>query len=550
MLIELKVDNYVLIKSLRFSPDRRFNIITGETGAGKSILIGALGLILGDRTDSKTTAGLSEKCIIEGLFDVRNLNLSTLFEEHDLDYADDTILRREILPSGKSRAFINDTPVGLQVMKIIGAQLVDVHSQHQSLSLGSATYLFDWLDAVTGSEDHVKEYRKQYQELRRKEKELLEVQEAVNKHLAERDYLQYLSNELSEAGLDNLKPDELEREHELLQNAEEIGAIVGTAMDGLRDSEGSALDRMNVILNQLQRLSTGSSEINQLNERLNGLVLELEEFVNDLRHIESIAQPDPQRLEEINELLTNLHGLQTKHRVNDLQELLKVRNEIDEKLLVDQDNQEALDRLKLDISNLRRLSESKARELHISRAKNLTALQENINKDIQNLGLVNAQVRLSLNEIAELNEFGLSDFTLEFASNKGSQFQPAHKVASGGELSRLMLVLKSYLARNRNLPCIIFDEIDTGVSGEIALKMADVMVNLAKDMQVIAITHLPQIASKGNAHFYVYKESDDETTGTYIRQLNDTDRILELAKMLSGDKPTEGAIANAKELLN
>jgi DNA repair protein RecN (Recombination protein N) len=425
-----------------------------------------------------------------------------------------------------------------------------VHSQHQTLSLGSSAYLFDWLDAVTSSDNEIKDYQLHYHELRRKEAELVELQEAVNKHLAERDYLQFLANELSEVGLDNVKPDELEKEHELLQNAEEIGVVVGGAMEGLRDSEGSALDRMNLILSQLQRLSTSGGEISQLSERLNGLVLELEEFVNDLRHIEALAQPDPQRLEQINELLNSLHALQTKHRVNDLEELIAVRDQIDEKLLVDQDNQQALDELKMDISNLRRLCESKGKALHISRSKDVLPLQEKINADIQHLGLVNAQVRLNLTEGEELNEFGLSDFSLEFSSNKGSSFQPAHKVASGGELSRLMLVLKSYLARNRNLPCIIFDEIDTGVSGEIALKMADVMVNLAGDMQVIAITHLPQIASKGNAHFYVYKESDEESTGTYIRRLNDTDRILELAKMLSGDKPTEGAIANARELLN
>ncbi|MBO6516925.1 MAG: DNA repair protein RecN [Bacteroidia bacterium] len=550
MLVELRVDHYVLIKALRFQPQSGFNIITGETGAGKSILIGALGLILGERADSRTVSGNEKKCVIEGVFDVSSLGLQSLFEQYDLDYQDEAIIRREILTSGKSRAFINDTPVQLTTLKEVGQRLVDIHSQHQSLLLGSQTFLFDWLDAVTGSGVLASTYRQTFNQLKEKEQQLQELRNEVNAELAERDYHQFLFNELEEAKLDGLNQTELDEEFEVLQNAEEIGEVIGGAVNGLREAEDSALDRMNVVLKQLQRLSTEGGELASISERLASTVYELEEVISDLSGFGEGAQPNPERLEEINGILSRLHNLQTKHRVSDLSALVQLRDDLSAKLSSGADRENELSQLEAQIAKLTQTCNELANELHQNRINNLSTLEMDVNADLASLGLVNAQLQLNLSITEELSVFGRSKFDMLFTSNVGSPLRPAHKVASGGELSRLMLILKTYLARNKNLPCIIFDEIDTGVSGEIALKMAEVMAQLSTKLQVISITHLPQIASKGDGHFYVYKEVKDDQTSTFIRELDHTDRITELAKMLSGDNPTEGAIANARELLN
>ncbi len=550
MLLELKVDNYVLIKSLRFKPQSGFNIITGETGAGKSILIGALGLILGERADSKTVSGNENKCVIEGVFDVRSLDLKPLFDLHDLDYLDETILRREILISGKSRAFINDTPVALTTLKHVGSKLVDIHSQHQSLLLGSQEFLFSWLDVVTKSTELFDQYKLKYEGLKSKQNQLADLQELVNSELAEKDYHHYLFTELEEAKLDGIVQSDIDREFDILQNAEEIGEVVGTAEQSLKEGEDSALDRLNVLLKQLRKLSIDGSELNSIAERLAGTIYELEEVVGDLSSFAEGAQPNPERLNQLNDLQSKLHGLQTKHRVGDLGELVKLRNELEEKLLSNQNREDELEALRSEIVLLDASCKSLAEKMHRQRGKSLITLEKEINADLSNLGLINAQLSFSLTRRDDLGTYGLTQFDILFTSNIGSDLQPAYKVASGGELSRLMLILKSYLAHHKKLPCIIFDEIDTGVSGEIALKMADVMVELADGMQVISITHLPQIASKGRSHYYVYKQLEAGQTSTFIKHLNQTDRIIELAKMLSGDNPSEGAIANAKELLN
>lgn len=549
MLQELRVDNYVLIKSLRFKPESGFNIITGETGAGKSILIGALGLILGERADSKAVTGNESKCIVEGVFDIRNLNLQSKFESYDLDYSDESILRREILVSGKSRAFINDTPVSLQVLRDIGSDLVDIHSQHQSLQLGDTHFLFNWLDIVSGCKPQYESYLTLFNDLKRKEKQLEKLEAVVASELAEKDYQQYLFTELEEANLDALNLEDIDNEFDVLQNAEEIGEVVGMALEGLRDGEDAALDRLNVILKSLEKLG-GGDDLKALCERLSGVRFELEEVMSDLSRFAETAQPNPARLEELNEIQAKLQHLQTKHRVSSIVELVEVRNDLESKLTSSQNREDQKNSLVSEITSLKKVCMTQGDKLHNGRAKAIKELESELNSDLANLGLIHAQIQLHLEATEELSQYGRSEFELLFASNKGAKGQPAHKVASGGELSRLMLILKSYLAKNQHLPSIIFDEIDTGVSGEVALKMADVMTDLAGVMQVISITHLPQIASKGTAHYYVYKQPEGDTTATYIKQLNKTDRVIELAKMLSGDKPTDGALANARELLN
>jgi DNA repair protein RecN (Recombination protein N) len=549
MLKELRVDNYVLIKTLQFNPTQGFNIITGETGAGKSILIGALGLILGERADTKMVSESGDKCIIEGVFDISKLKLQPLFDTYDLDYYDETILRREILISGKSRAFINDTPVGLNVLKEIGGELVDIHSQHQSLLLGSQHFLLNWLDTVCGTLPAFTTYSQSYLALNEEQKRLDLLQDEVDKQTSEQDYHQFLFNELEEADLEALLASDLESEYEVLQNAEEIGEVIGQALNGLKEDEDSALSRITSLNHQLKKLKGGES-LQEILDRLTGVQLEFEEVINDLSHFGLRLQPDAQRLEEINDLMAKLHLLQTKHKALDIQGLIDIRNDLSDKLSLNFDRENELKKLQDRISELSADCLSQAKKLHKYRLKSITQIESKANADLLYLGLPNAELKLDLTEAEALTKYGLSHFQLLFSSNKGMSLRPAHKVASGGELSRLMLILKSYLAQNKNLPTLIFDEIDTGVSGEIALKMGEMMSALSAKMQVVSITHLPQIASKGNAHFYVYKQLDKDQTMTFVKQLDGTERIMVLAQMLSGENPTEGAIANAKELLN
>ncbi len=548
MLKELRVDNFVLIKSLQFKPESGLNIITGETGAGKSILIGALGLILGERADMKAVLESESKCIIEGVFDVTKLAIKPLFEKYDLDYSPETILRREILPSGKSRAFVNDTPVSLNVMKLIGEELVDIHSQHQTLHLGNQNFLFNWLDTVTNSTQLATSYSEAYTMYRQELSRLENLQETVSKQQAEQDYFQFLYNELEEIDLDYLTKTDIEAEHELLQNADEIGETLAQSIHSLEGDEESIVNKLNQILHQVQKLKAGDEFLGIVN-RLKGVSIDLDEISTEISNFATNVQPDPQRLEEVNELMAKLHALQTKHRVSSIEELSTIKADLAEKLSLNVDNELELEKLQKSIQLHLESSTELAKELHESRKVTISNIEVKANNDLDYLGLPNAQLKLDLTTTSNLTLHGLSEFQLLFSSNKGSSLRPAHKVASGGELSRLMLIMKSYLAANKSLPTIIFDEIDTGVSGEIALKMGDMMHTLSSNMQVISITHLPQIASKGNAHFYVYKKVEDAQTNTYIKPLDPNERVEKIAQMLGGDIVTEAAMANARELL-
>lgn len=549
MLKELKVDNYVLIQSLRLNPTNGFNIITGETGAGKSILLGALGLILGDRADIKALSNASTKCIIEGVFSISSLQLKSLFEQHDLDYAEETILRREITPSGKSRAFINDTPVSLQTMKSLGAQLVDIHSQHQNLQLGHTAYLMDWLDTLAGSTDLQRRYKTQFSKLQDERHRLIDLQNKVQEHRNEQDYNEFLMNELTEIDLDALKDEDIETEHKILENAEEIGLALSQATQELESSESSVIEQIRFIGQSLGKLD-GGEVLRELHERINSVRYELDDIASELSMLSDKSAPDPERLQELNDIMAKLYNLQTKHKVLDIEGLIEVRESIDQKLSETLDIEHELQNLEASIANLEATCSELASELHTQRLDASSNIVTEVNRDLAYLGLPNAELTIKISESKSLGQYGMSEVEFLFASNKGSTPQPVHKVASGGELSRLMLIMKSLLAQHKLLPTMIFDEIDTGVSGEIALKMGEMMERLSEKMQVMSITHLPQIASKGKTHFYVYKQSDDTSTATFVKELQGSDRVMVLAQMLSGDNPTEGAIANAKELLN
>ncbi|MCB9263016.1 MAG: DNA repair protein RecN [Flavobacteriales bacterium] len=550
MLLELKVDNYVLIKSLRFAPEQGFNIITGETGAGKSILIGALGLVLGDRADTKSILDEEKKCVIEAIFNIKSLKLESFFAENDLDYEPETIIRREILPTGKSRAFVNDTPITLNTLKDLGEKLVDIHSQHQTLRLGSTDFLFHWLDSVTNNLDLAGKFERHYSSLIKKEKRLSELMNQQQSQNAEQDYLQFLFDELQALNLEKIDYPSIENEYELLQNAEEIGEIVGAAVYELKESEHSAIDKLKQLSRQLSKIAGQKGDLATIADRLLGLTSDFEEVVTDLRNIAEQATPDASRLAELDGIFQQIHLLQTKHRVATFEDLLQVKQEIEGKLSATVSTEMLLETLAKEIETDKTDCLKLAKELHSARQLGAKPLEERINKDLKNLGLINSLVKLSLNENQEMNKFGQTDFELLFSSHQSGALQPAHKVASGGELSRLMLILKSYLAQTKKLPTIIFDEIDTGVSGEIANRVAEVMSNLSQKLQVITITHLPQVAAKGSAHFYVYKDVRHSETSTFVKKLNKEERIEELAKMLSGDNPSDAAKANALELIN
>jgi DNA repair protein RecN (Recombination protein N) len=549
MLLQLQVTNYVLIESLSFEPGVGLNTITGETGAGKSILIGALGLILGDRSDSKAVAGNKGKCIIEGTFDLTSMDLEELFERYDLDYATHTILRREILESGRSRSFVNDTPVSLATIRELGEKLVDIHSQHQTHQIADANFLFHWLDSVCGTYADYQEYSTIFKNFRAKEKALSELQELTLRESAQADYNNFLWEELDKADLKLNEFNDLEDEANLLQNAEEIGSLIGELNNRMIDSDSPIMDELRTFTRQLHKVAPDGSELSTIIKRLEGASIELNDVVDDLRGFGEALQTDASRLQLINDRLQQINQLLVKHRTANVEGLIDLRDKLSDNIFEVAGRQRELELLESEVHTAEKKATLIAQNLHQLRSESVKEVMRSMNSELYNLGLPNARVVLQLEESPMLTSHGKSVFQLMFSSNKGRDIQPAHSVASGGELSRLMLIIKAQMAKKRKLPSIIFDEIDTGVSGEIAKRMADVMGELSKDLQVISITHLPQIAARGNHHFYVYKETDEKGTNTRLKLLEGDQRIHEIAKMLSGDQPTEGALTNAQELL-
>ncbi len=549
MLIHLHVSNYVLIESLKFEPGRNLNTITGETGAGKSILIGALGLILGDRADSKAVAGRKGKCIIEGMFDLTSMDLEELFIRHDLDYATQTIMRREILENGRSRAFINDTPVSLNTLRELGERLVDIHSQHQIHQIADIGFLFHWLDSVCDTHVRYDEYSKLYRGLREKEKALSDLKELAQKEDAQADYNNFLWEELDKADLNVNELNKLEVESDLLQNAEEIGVVISEVQGRLLESDQAMVDELRLFARQLHKLAPSGSELADIASRMQASAIELDDLVNELKNVGNTIQTDTGRLQAINDRLQLLNQLLSKHRVNTVGELIAIRDRLSDNLYESASRKDEIQMMENKVEETKSLAHVQASELHGYRVQAVVSVMESMNLELVKLGLPNARVVLQISESPALNSHGKTVFQMMFSSNKGQALQPAHAVASGGELSRLMLIIKAQMAKKRKLPSIIFDEIDTGVSGEIALRMADVMSELSTDLQVIAITHLPQIAARGEKHFFVYKEDGLLETKTLLMPLEGENRIREIAKMLSGDDPTSGALINARQLL-
>ncbi|MDQ3191824.1 MAG: DNA repair protein RecN [Bacteroidota bacterium] len=549
MLRHLSIKNYALIDNLEIDFDKGLSIITGETGAGKSILLGAIGLILGQRAELQTIKDAFEKCVIEGTFEIGAYKLKDFFKENDLDYCDQTILRREIKLNGSSRAFINDTPVNLNLLKDLGFRLIDVHSQHQNLLLAEGKFQLELIDAYAKTTDLLKEYSIEFSKLKSLHNQLLDLETKEKSTKAKRDFLVFQYDELEKGNLQEGELERIEKELNLLENAEEIKLALSTSKNSLAENELNIIAMLKSVKQQLGIAVKNSSESEELFNRIESTIIELSDINNEVGNLEEKILYDPQRINEINQRVNFLNLLLQKHQVKSDSELISLMNGLEQELQVIDSLDSSIEKLKEQISLLSQNLETKAKLISDKRIAVTEKLQKETEQILSRLGMTQAKLKIEISPLTELSASGKDKITYLFAANKGGSFNELSKVASGGEMSRLMLAVKSILARVKTLPAIIFDEIDTGVSGEVAGKLGSVLEDTAVNMQVIAITHLPQIACKGISHYEVYKYIQGNKTNSNIRLLSKDERINEIAKMLSGDKPSAIALENAKELL-
>ncbi|WKK59217.1 DNA repair protein RecN [Sphingobacterium sp. BN32] len=549
MLSKLQIKNYALIDALDIEFDRKLNIITGETGAGKSIIMGALGLILGNRAESKHFFDESSKCIIEGHFEVAQYDLSDLFSQLDLDYEDTTIIRRELHADGKSRAFVNDTPVTLQTLKTLGERLIDIHSQHATLQINTESFQLLVLDTVAQQQALLKEYKSTYQSYKKTIASLEALEEELAKSRAEYDFNQFVFNELEQANLQADEQGTLEAEQNQLENAEEIKRHFHGAASLMQSEEVNVLDGLKSVLSFVQNGTKYLPSAEALQERLQSALIELKDIAAELEQVADGVTMDEERLNIVNDRLSVLYSLQKKHRVETIQDLLQLQEDLEQKLQASDSQEEQIEVLKENIEKLRSNLTQLADQITANRTKVKQTIEQEVQDVLAKVGMPNAQLQIQLKKKEDFKSTGQDEVAFLFSANKGQTLQPIHKVASGGELSRVMLAIKSLVAKSSSLPTIIFDEIDTGISGEVALRVGEIMEQLAEHMQVISITHLPQIASQGTAHFKVYKEDLGEKTKSNIVLLKKEDRVLEIAQMLSGANPEATAIKHAEEML-
>ncbi|MBS1634889.1 MAG: DNA repair protein RecN [Bacteroidetes bacterium] len=550
MLKQLRIRNFALIEQSEVDFSSGLTVITGETGAGKSILLGALHLALGERADVSSLHDKTKKCVVEALFEIKAYGLETFFTQNELDYETTCTLRREITPEGKSRAFINDTPVTLTVMKSLGENLLDIHSQHQTLLLRETSFQFGLVDAFASTNALFSEYKTTFRQYNKARKELDDLVMQEQQARKELDYLQFQFSELSEAGIREGDLKQLEEESETLENAEFIKSGLSKSAAVIHGGDENVLSALALARQQLQQLSKFSKHFTELHERLNSAYIELKELATDMDSAEEDVVYDPARLEEVNTRLDGLNRLLKKHGVASEQELLQVKEDLEQKLDGFSSLEKDIEKLQKNITALDKQCKSLATDLSAKRRKAVPAIEESIREMLLNLAMPNAQFKIELQQADTFGPNGLDSIRFLFTANKGAEFKELHKVASGGELSRLMLCLKAQLAKRTALPTIIFDEIDSGVSGDVADKIGTILTGMGQTMQVITITHLPQIAGKGSNHLFVYKADSKEKTISNIRALTKQERIEEIAKMLSTGKPTEAALKNAKELLN
>ena len=550
MLKRLHISNFALINEMEVSFPGNLTVITGETGAGKSIFLEALSLALGKRADLSALNLKTKKCIIEAEFSATNLDLNIFFLEHDLDFEPNLILRREINADGKSRSFLNDSPVSLSVLKLLSEKLIDIHSQHQTLLLNQSNFQLELLDTFAESLKIFKEYKIEFSSFTKSKIELQSLQEQEKLAKKELDYFQFLYSELEETEIKAGLLSGLEEESSKLENSEIIKSNLLAASNAISGNEINILIDLGKTKQSLQSLSKYSKNYSLLSDRIQSLYIELKELSADIEDAANEVVFDSDKLSQVNIKMDKLNRLLKKHQVNTEEDLLKIKSDIENKLnQFNSIEKTIISKQKLILisqNNCLKLSE----ELTTLRTKAIHGIEQTIKKTLAELSMENAIFKIELSQKSDLGINGLDELKFLFTANKGAELNELHKVASGGELSRLMLSLKALLASKKQLPTIIFDEIDTGVSGDVADKIGEILLSMGNNMQVIAITHLPQMASKGNHHLFVYKKDDEDKTVSYIKQLNKAERINEIAKMLSKSNPTVSAIKNATELLS
>ncbi len=549
MLQHLYIQNYALIEKLSASFPEGFSVITGETGAGKSILLGALGFVLGDRVDTGVLYDKELKCVVEAQFQLDDENLKTLFETHDLDFQTDCILRRELTPQKKSRAFINDTPVTLLTMKEIGSQLVDIHSQHDSLLLTDTDFQLHLLDEIAQNNPLLASYQKEYATYRHLQHQLEELKSMAEKNNSENDYLKFQLDELQKAQLKKGEYAEIEQSLTVMENAEEIQTLLLNANNLLENSESAILPQLNELHAALHRLGQLVPNTQELQQRVESTRLELKDIAYDLERLEGDSQFDEEKLQELQERMDLLNRLIMKHRVKTCEDLITLRDDLEAKVNafenIDRDIEQAGKALQEQTALLRQL----AKTLHAQRQKAAVLFSENVTALARQLAMPHAVFQVAVEETTEFSPAGMDQIHFLFSANKGMEPADISKVASGGELSRLMLSIKSVVSRHNYIPTLIFDEIDTGVSGEVAAKIGDIMKQMGTTLQLIDITHLPQVASKAEHHYLIYKDNEGARTQSHIRMLEPGERVSEIAKMLSNDRVTPEALKAAEVLL-
>ena len=550
MLVSISIKNYALINELHIDFSSGLSIITGETGAGKSILLGALGLVLGNRADSSSLKNTTTKCVVEAIISIDTYNLQDFFETEDIDYESNTILRREILPSGKSRAFVNDTPVTLLVLTALRARLIDIHSQHQTLQVSDQKFQFQLMDAVANNESKLASYKSGLASYTKEKKRLEEIQLAQREASLQYDYNSHLYNELREAKLIEDEQELLEEKLDKINNVEEIKQNLSEALQLTTDENIGIQNLLFSLEQKLAKIASYSGEYQELLDRISSVKIESDDIIGEIETAYESVDFNPTEAEQLNDRLQLIYNLQKKHYVNSISELLTIQSELFKKVnTVENAEQSLLDQETI-VKGIANKLDAVALKISDARSKIILKLSKQLADILADLGMPHArfQIKNTLSENYYKN--GKDSLEFLFSANKGGQYGELKKVASGGELSRVMLAIKKILSENSQLPTIIFDEIDSGVSGEISNKMAHIMSQMSQKMQVITITHLPQIAAKGNQHYKVFKEEVNNITTTNLKQLSEDERIVEIAEMLSGKNISDSALTHARELLN
>ncbi len=546
MLSSLSIKNYAIIDELDIDFKSGLSVITGETGAGKSIIMGALGLVLGERADSKSLKNNDKKCLIEVCFEITGYQLQGFFNENDIDYDNSTIIRREILPSGKSRSFINDTPVPLSILKELGEHLIDIHSQHENLLLKDNSFQLKVIDIIAQNEKELQNYKELFQKYRSVAHDLSELIQTSKQNAADKEYLQFQYEQLKDADLKEDEQTQLEEEQAQLTHAEDIKIEFNKIQEYLSHEEQGVVLALKESLAAARKLDKFLPEANEYSERINSCYIDLKDLANEIENKQSQINHDPQRIEYVNERLNTIYTLQQKHQFDSIKALLSLKDEFEEKLDRIENSDEEIKLLQKKLDDLHKACINSAQKLTQSREKASKKISQQMIDQLNLLGMPNVKFIVSLTKKDELGSHGIDQIEFLFSANETLAPQAVAKIASGGEISRVMLSIKSLIASTKVLPTIIFDEIDTGISGEVANKMGIIMKQMSKDMQVLCITHLPQIASKGNHQFKVFKEKSI----TNIKNLSTEERVNEIALMLSGSSLSKEAVANAKKLLS